>query len=87
MSEQTVLVEVYLPAAGRSFDVRLPLGINVHQASMLTAEALAPLAEGMFKPGKYKNCFLAWRHTGQRLPSGQTVFAAGVKAGHQLMLI
>ncbi len=85
MIKDSVLVEVYLPCALRSYEVRLPRGLNVYAAAQLTGEALASLTDGLFRPGR--RSFLCWRDTGIRLPSKATVAEAGVIAGSKLMLV
>lgn len=85
MIKDSVLVEVYLPYALRSYEIRLPRGLNVYAASMLTGLALASLTDGLYMPGS--RSFLCWRDTGIRLPSKATVAEAGVISGSRLMLL
>lgn len=82
---RSVLVEIRLPAADCSYDVRLPLGLNMHLCSMLTAQALAAMAEGFYLPSK--TSFLAWQSTGEKIDSFQTVEEAGIRNGSKLLLI
>ena len=85
MIQDSVLVEVYLPSALHTYEVRLPRGLNVYAASVLTGQALASLTDGMYKPTQ--RSFLCWRDTGARLPSKSTVAEAGVVSGSRLMLV
>ncbi|MBR4081840.1 MAG: methyltransferase [Clostridia bacterium] len=85
MIKDSVLVEVYLPCALRSYEVRLPRGLNVYATSMLTGQALASLTDGLYQPGR--RSFLCWRETGIRLPSKATLAEAGVISGSRLMLV
>ena len=85
MIKDSVLVEVYLPCALSTFEVRLPRGLNVYAASVLTGQALASLTDGMYAPTQ--RSFLCWRDTGVRLPSKLTVAETGVISGSQLMLV
>ncbi len=85
MIANSVLVEVRLPSANRSYEVRLPRGLNVHVAAILTAQALSSVTEGIYLHSD--NSFLAWQNTGKRLPSRKTIAEAGVKNGSKLLLI
>lgn len=85
MIRDGVLVEIYLPSAQCTYEVRLPRGLNIYAASVLTGQALASLTDGMYKPTQ--RSFLCWRDTGVRLPSKSTVAEAGVVSGSQLMLV
>lgn len=80
-----VIVEVYLPACGRSFEIRLPLDLNAGMASSLTAKALSRLSEGAYLPSR--NSILAWRDGGSLLDARKPLRQCGVRTGSRLLLI
>ena len=45
-----VLVEISVPAAGRSFDVFIPQTSKMSEVVMLVSKSLAELSAGKFKP-------------------------------------
>lgn len=82
---EKLLLNVYLPAVGKSYEVRLPAGLNVQLAAVLTGMALSELSEGLFMPSK--NCMLFWQETGHRLSEHKTLWESGIRNGCQLILI
>lgn len=84
-AQQTVLVEVFVPACGRSFDVRLPEAMNVRFASRLAAQALAPLSEGAYQASR--SSVLAWRDSGKLLNAQHTLKQECVCNGSRLLLV
>ena len=40
---ERIIVEVFLPAAGREFDVRIPLDLNAGETARMIARALSDL--------------------------------------------
>lgn len=82
---ERVIVEVFLPATGRKYDVRLPLDMNVRAVSGMVAKALADLSEGAYLASP--TSFLAWKDSGRLLDSHKTLRECAVKNTSQLMLI
>ncbi len=81
----SVLVEIRLPCANATYEVRLPLGLNVHVASLLAARALSNMPETHY--ALQSTCFLAWQETGEMLDSRKTVAECKVINGSRLLLI
>lgn len=79
------LLEIYLPATEKSYEVRLPAGLNVHAAAVLAGMALSEASEGLFAPSG--NCMLFWQDTGRGLNARKTLWEAGVQNGSRLILI
>ena len=83
--EKEIFVSVRLPAADRSYEVKIPAGLNTHVATLLTARALESLSDGTFRAAK--SCVLAWQHNGQTLNGKKTIAENGVINGSGLLLI
>ena len=81
----TLRVEVYLPAQGKAYEVRLPKGLNTLAAAQLTAKALAPLSGGAYLDSH--NSVLAWRDSGLVLDMRMSLEQANVENGSKLLLI
>ena len=79
------LVDVYLPAAGEHFDVRLPTGKRVREAVELLGLLAEPLTNGNYQPGS--SSMLLDAQTGQQLPMDVTVHDAGVRNASRLILV
>lgn len=80
-----VMIEVYLPAALRTWDVMIPSDMQIHQVSMLVAQALS---QGSGSEYSSKNTpVLCDRRTGAILDINMSAWEAGLRNGTQLMLI
>ena len=79
---ERIIVEVFLPAAGREFDVRIPLDLNAGETARMIARALSDLSEGSYLPSK-SSC----RETGMLLDHAKTMRQCGVKNTSRLMMI
>ena len=82
---EMIIIEVTLPAAGKSFEIRLPRAMNCLTAAHLTAEALAPLSGGTYLPSR--GSFFAWKDSGKLLNMGRSLFQEKVQNGSRLLLI
>ena len=80
-----VIADVYLPASGKSFDVKFPVNLNVGIAASVAAKSLAGLSEESYLPSG-TSCF-AWADTGVLLDTNKTLYDAGVKNSSKLLLI
>ncbi|MDR0381654.1 MAG: EsaB/YukD family protein [Oscillospiraceae bacterium] len=80
-----LLIEVYLPAAGRSFDVFIPSGLPLREVTALVSKALSELSEGLFVANE--STVLCDRRTGDILDARMTAEEAGLYNGAGLMLI
>ena len=78
-------VEVYLPAAQRAFDVRIPADMTMAQASELVASALRLESEGVYLSGDAP--LLCDRESGDIFNINMTVWDLGIRNGSALMMI
>lgn len=82
---ERVIVEVFLPASGKEYDVRFPLDLNVGTVSGMISKALADLSDGAYLPSR-SSC-LAWRDTGALLDVTKTMRQCSVQNTSRLILI
>ena len=80
-----VIVSIYLPAARKAWDVKLPLELNALTAAGMASKALSSLAEDQYLPSH--SSFLCWRGSGAMLEADKTIRECGLKNGSHLMLI
>lgn len=83
--EKAFDVLVRLPASNRTYELRIPAGLNTHVATLLAARGLESISEGTFSAAK--NCVLAWQDTGKQLNPRITIAKNGVLNGSRLLLI
>ena len=79
------MVEVFLPAAGKSYDVRIPTTTRIGEIIPLVEMCLAELEEGYFVPSK--DTVLCDKNTGMTLDVNLTPSEMGILNGTKLMLI
>lgn len=82
---ETIVVEVYLPAANQTFEVRVPQAMNSLLAAHLTADALATLSDGAYLPSR--TSLFAWRENGKLLDMGRSLEQEHVRNCSKLLLI
>ena len=80
-----VIVEVYLPASGKKYYVRVPLDLNTRVVTGMVAKALAELSGGEYLPSG--SSLLAWKDTGALLDNSKTLRECSVKNTSRLILI
>jgi hypothetical protein len=80
-----VLVDVFLPAAGKSFDVLLPKKSKLYEVSYLLAGAFGELANGFYFPTD--DAILCSRDNGEVLNLSMSVQELGLVNGSRLILI
>ncbi|GAM12646.1 hypothetical protein [Mesobacillus selenatarsenatis] len=80
-----VLVEVFIPASEKSYDVFLPQGILLHEIVYLLAGTMTELSQGYYSATP--DTILCDRKTGTILNINQTVEEIGLMNGAKLMLI
>lgn len=80
-----ITVEITVPAAGRSFDLRLPHAINCQLAAYLAAQALADLTEGSYS--ETGSAVLVWKESGRMLNVLKSLEEEHVLNGSKLLLI
>ena len=80
-----VLVEVYLPAARKSFDVYLPLEERLHTLLPVISQLLEDLSNGEFKATE--QTVLCHYETGVIYNIELSVYELNIQNGSKLMLI
>lgn len=80
-----VLVEIFLPAAGKSYDVYIPLENRMSEVLLLVSSLLTELADGKYKATP--DAVLCDAETGIIFNINMTVAELGIQNGSRLMLI
>ena len=78
-------LEIYLPAALRSYEVRVPRQMQIAQLTPLVSRALSQLSGGLYADGQ--PALLCLRDSGEILHTGMTPEELGLRNGARLMLI
>lgn len=79
------LVEVYLPAAQKSFDMRIPAASRMGEITSLVAALAADLSDGSYKATKQS--ILVNAKNGNMYDVNMTAMEQGVQNGSQFILI
>ncbi len=80
-----VLVELYVPITGTSYDVFIPNTSPMSQVTELLKKAAAELSGGLFVPTE--ESAVCYRENGSVLNVNMTVYELGIHNGSKLMLI
>lgn len=80
-----VLVEVYLPANGKSYDVRIPTAVTLWEILPVLAKLLSHLSDGSFRAKEFP--VLCFKDSGKICDANRTVQELGFANGTELMLI
>jgi hypothetical protein len=80
-----VLVEVFIPASEKSYDVFLPQKSKLHEIVFLLSGTMTELSQGYF--AATPDTILCDRKTGSILNINQTVEEVGLANGAKLMLV
>ncbi len=80
-----ILVEVYLPQAGISFDVFIPTDSRMSEVTALVSEALSALSGGRFRGDS--DTVLCDRDTGMIYNMNMEIAELPIENGSRLMLI
>jgi len=80
-----VLVEIFVPAASRSFDVFIPQTSKMSEIVALVSKSLSDLSGGKFKPDS--STILCDAKNGQIFNINLSVYELEIKNGSKLMLI
>lgn len=86
MLTNKILVEIYFPVGGYTYDVFLPADSSVREVIRLMEHVMQELTFGEERPLK-EGSLLCCRDTGEALPQNVTVSQAGIHNGTRLMLI
>lgn len=82
---ERILVEVYVPVTGKSYDIFIPLEERMSNVLEMIKKAVADLSENTFKPDEYTA--ICYRREGTIVNINMSVYELGLKNGSQLMLI
>ncbi len=80
-----ILVEMYLPAIRRYYDIYIPLHLKLHEVEPLIQSAFSELSDGYYAPSK--DMVLYDRATDQVLDINMSAMELGLCNGSRLMLI
>lgn len=80
-----ILVEMYLPASGKTYDIKIPYNAKIYTLTNMLTKAMTELSEGEFKDNG--NSVLVDRDTGNIFDINFSVYELGLENGSKLMLI
>ena len=80
-----ILIEVFLPAANKSFEIYIPLELKIHEVTFLVARSVSELSNGLFKSSD--DSILCERDSGNILNVNMSAKELGLKNGYKLMLL
>lgn len=80
-----IIVEVYLPMAEKSYDIKVPRTSKVWEVTNLIATAITDLSEGLYKATE--ESILIDRETGSMFNINLSVEEVGFVNGSKLILI
>lgn len=81
----TMIVQVYLPANGKTYDVRIPEEMYVCDAAALLGELFSDAANGLYCKGDVN--ILCFRDQGESLPQDKNLKELGICNRTQLMFV
>lgn len=85
MNSDKALVEIYVPAAAKRFDVYIPLRSRMSEVIRLVSNALSDLSDGKYKATG--ESILCDADSGMIFNVNVEVWELGIKNGSRLMLI
>ena len=80
-----VLVEIFVPVAGQSYDVFIPQSVKMSEIILLVSKSIADLSAGKFKPDA--STILCDADSGNIFNINLSVYELEIKNGSRLMLI
>ena len=80
-----IIVQVYLPVNGNTYEIRLPDNMYVHDVTEVLSELFAEIAKGFYCSGSVN--VLCFRDQGESLPQNQTLKELGIRNKSSLMFI
>ena len=80
-----IIVQVYLPANGRTYDVRLPEDMYVRDAADVLGDLFSDVAKGLYCKSEVN--ILCLRDRGESLPQGKTLKELDICNRSQLMFV
>jgi len=79
------LVDIYVPTAGKHYDVYLPAGKQISEATQLLVKIVESLSGGSYM--STANAVLLSADSGAPLDCNETVYDAGIRNSSRLILI
>lgn len=80
-----LLVEVYLPAAQKDYDILIPANMDLGQITKLVGSAISQLSGSLYSSDS--TSILCDRESGEILNINMTAWDLGLRNGSRLMLI
>jgi hypothetical protein len=80
-----ILIQIYLPAASRGYDVYIPLKSKLHEVMTLLSNTLTELSEGYYTVRD--NSVICDKTTGKILDINMSAEELSLKNGSKLILI
>ena len=80
-----LLVEIYLPAAQKAYDISIPADMYLFQVAELVSSALSQLSRSLYS--SQSPPVLCDRDSGKILNVNMTAWSLGLRNGSKLMLI
>ena len=84
---EKVLVEIFVPAANRSFDVFIPQTSKMNEVVILVSKTLSNLSNGKYRSEADASAILCDAESGNILNINSSVYELKIKNGSKLMLI
>lgn len=80
-----IIVQVYLPANGKNYDIRIPEDMYVHDAVDILGDLFAEAAKGFYC--KSETNILCFREKGESLPQDKTLKELNICNRTRLMFV
>ena len=80
-----ILIEVFLPAANKSFEIYIPLELKLHEVTFLVDKTISELSNGLFSSND--DSILCEKSTGNILNINMSARELNLKNGAELMLL
>ncbi|MDE6519118.1 MAG: hypothetical protein K2K91_01470 [Ruminococcus sp.] len=80
-----IIVQVYLPADGRTYDIRVPENMYIYDAVNVMAELFAEISKGFYCKGDVN--ILCMRDKGESLPQNKTFRELKIANRTELMFV
>ncbi len=80
-----IIIEVYVPASGNNYEIRIPKSIQMYKILELIKKAITESEDGRYVPDD--NSVLCDRYTGNIINLNLTATEIGIRNGSKLMII
>ncbi len=82
---EKILVEVFLPASGQTYDVYIPLGSKMSEVVYIISHLMSDLSKGTYQC--CEDAILCDSDTGMIFNINLSIYELGLRNGSRLMLI